>query len=412
MNSRERIRLALAHKKADRVPIDFGAMRSTSISTIAYNKLRNKLEISKGLARMYDFQQQIAYPEKEIRDIFHIDTIDAGQAFLKKGDNWREWILNDGSKCLIPKYLNIEIDNEGTVLLKNKNNIVLGRKPKTSLYTDQAYWIYGDLEKIPDSFNDEDIAKNMWAVPSPPWHLDIFDDEQYKLFVNNIKELHDRTDYSIMLAVGCNLFEMGTFLRRLDNFLVDIYTDTKGTKRLLDKLVDGYLKLLDRVLEGVGEYVDLLQFGDDLGGQSGGFMSPDVFEDIFKPRYKKMWDFVHERSNCKVFLHSCGSIYEVIPHLIDAGLDVLNPVQTTTANMEPERLKREFGKYITFWGGGCNTRDVLPNKSPKEVKEDVKRRIDIFASGGGFVFNQIHNILADVPPENVIAMFEAAYQYG
>jgi len=297
-------------------------------------------------------------------------------------------------------------------LLKNKNNIVLGRKPKTSLYTDQAYWIYGDLEKIPDSFNDEDIAKNMWAVPSPPWHLDIFDDEQYKLFVNNIKELHDRTDYSIMLAVGCNLFEMGTFLRRLDNFLVDIYTDTKGTKRLLDKLVDGYLKLLDRVLEGVGEYVDLLQFGDDLGGQSGGFMSPDVFEDIFKPRYKKMWDFVHERSNCKVFLHSCGSIYEVIPHLIDAGLDVLNPVQTTTANMEPERLKREFGKYITFWGGGCNTRDVLPNKSPKEVKEDVKRRIDIFASGGGFVFNQIHNILADVPPENVIAMFEAAYQYG
>jgi uroporphyrinogen decarboxylase len=138
----------------------------------------------------------------------------------------------------------------------------------------------------------------------------------------------------------------------------------------------------------------------------------NIFKEIFKPRYKKMWDFVHERSDCKVFLHSCGSVYELLPHLIDAGLDVLNPVQTTTANMEPEKLKREFGKYITFWGGGCNTRDVLPVKTAEEVKEDVKRRIDVFASGGGFVFNQIHNILADVPPENIIAMFEAAYKYG
>ena len=412
MTSRERVKLAINHKEPDRVPIDFGAMRSTGIATIAYNRIRNKLGVNKTLSRMYDFQQQLAYPEKGIRDILHIDTIDAGQTFLREGSNWREWELNDGSKCLIPKYLNIEIDKEGTVLLKDKSNIVLGKKPKTSLYVDQAYWVYGNLEKIPDTFNDEDLVKNMWAIPSPPWHLDIFDDKQYKLFINNIKELHDRTDYSIMLAVGCNLFEMGTFLRRMDNFLVDIYTDKNGTKRLLDKLIEGYLKLLDRVLEGVGKYVDLLQFGDDLGGQSGGFMSPDVFEDIFKPGYKKMWDFVHDRSNCKVFLHSCGSVYEVIPHLIDAGLDVLNPVQTTTANMEPEKLKKEFGRYITFWGGGCNTRDVLPNKSPKEVKEDVKRRIDIFASGGGFVFNQIHNILADVPPENIIAMFEAAYEYG
>lgn len=412
MKSRDRVKLSINHKQADRIPIDLGSMRSTGIATIAYNNLRKNLKINKGLARMYDFIQQLAYPEKEIRDLFHIDVIDAGQAFLNDDSDWREWTLNDGSKCLIPKYLNVEIDKEGTVLLKNSDNIILGRKPKSSLYIDQCYWVYKDLPKIPDFFNEKDLVKQLWAIPPPPWHLNIFNDDDYKLFINNIKKLYDETDYAIMLAVGCNLFETGNFLRGMENFLCDIYLDKSGTERLLDKLVEGYIKFLDRVLKGVGEYIDLLQFGDDLGSQSGPFMSPDVFKEIFKPRYKKMWNFVHNNSNCKVFLHSCGSVYELLPHLIDAGLDVLNPVQTTTTNMKPEKLKKEFGKYIIFWGGGCNTRDILPGKSLEDIKEDVKKRIEIFGKGGGFVFNQIHNILANIPPENVIAMLEAAYEYG
>jgi len=412
MTSRERIKMAINHKEADRVPIDFGAMRSTGIATIAYNKLREKLGVKKGLARMYDFVQQLAYPEKEIRDIFHVDTIDAGQAFLKSNDDWREWVLDDGSRCLIPKYLNVEIDKGSTVLLKDKQDLVLGRKPKSSLYVNQAYWIWKDLPRIPDKFNEEDIVKHMWAVPTPPWHLDIFNDNDFEFFVRNIKELHETTDYAIMLSVGCNLFEAGAFLRRMDNFLCDIYLDKRKVGRLLDFLVERNLKLLDRVLKGVGKYVDILQFGDDLGSQGGPFMSPDMFKEIFKPGYKKMWSFVHDKSDCKVFLHSCGSIYELIPDLIDAGLDILNPVQTTAANMEPKRLKKEFGKYITFWGGGCNTQYILSTATPEKVKEDVKKRIDIFAKDGGFVFSQIHNILANVPPENVIAMFKAAYEYG
>ena len=412
MKSRERVKMSINHKQVDRVPIDLGSMRSTGIATIAYNNLRKKLGITKGLAKMYDFIQQLAYPEKEIRDLFHVDVIDAGQAFLNNDSEWRKWTLNDGSKCLIPKYLNVEIDKEGTVLLKNNDNFILGKKPKSSLYVDQSYWVYKDLPKIPNTFNDKDLVKQLWAIPSPPWYLNIFNDNDFKLFINNIKKLHDETDYAIMLSVGCNLFETSNFLRGMENFLIDIYLDKNGTKRLIDKLVEGNMIFLDRVLKGVGEYVDLLQFGDDLGLQNGPFMSPDVFKEIFKPRYKKMWDFVHNNSNCKVFLHSCGSVYELLPHLIDAGVDVLNPVQTTTVNMEPERLKKEFGKYITFWGGGCNTQGVLPNKTPTEVKEDVKRRIEIFSKGGGFVFNQIHNILADVKPENVIAMLEAAYEYG
>jgi len=410
--SRERVRFALEHKEADRVPIDFGAMRSTGISTIAYNNLRKKLGITKGLARMYDFQQQLAYPEKEVRDLFHVDVIDAGQAFLLEDKHWQEWTLNDGSICHIPKYLILEIDDKETVFLKNNNGLIVGKKPKTSLYVDQIYWPFFDSPAIPEEIDKNKFNDILWAVPSPPWHLNIFDDEQYDIFINSIKKLHDETDYAIMLAVGCNLFEMGTWLRRFDNFLSDIILDKKGVGRLLDKLVEGYLTTLERVLSGVKDYVDLLQFGDDLGSQQGSFIPPKIFEEVFMPRYKTMWDFVHKVSDCKVFLHSCGSIYELIPFLIEAGVDALNPVQTTTRDMDANKLKREFGKDLTFWGGGSNTRDILPSKTPKEVKEDVKERIKIFGKGGGYIFNSIHNILADVPCENVIAMFEAAYEFG
>lgn len=413
MNSRERVRLAINHKEADRVPIDLGGMRSTGISTIAYNRLRKKLIIKKGIAKMYDFIQQLAFPEKEIRDMFHIDSIDAAQAFLKNDDDWKQWTLNNGTKCLIPKYLDIEIEKDLTVYLKDKNGFVLGKKPKTSLYVDQVYWVYKNLPKIPETIKDEDLNKEMWSIPDPEWSLNIFDDEQYEIFIRNIKELYENTDYAILLMVGCNLFEKGTFLRGFENFLCDIYVDRKGVERLHNKLMEKYLKLLDRVIKGVGEYVDILVFGgDDLGSNRAGWMSPDIFKDLFKPKYKKMWDFVHDNSDCKVFLHSCGSIYEYIPHLIDVGVDILNPVQTSARNMEPEKLKKEFGKDLTFWGGGCDTGDILPNKTPKEIKEHVKKRIDIFSKNGGFIFNQIHNILADVPPENVIAMLEAAYEFG
>jgi uroporphyrinogen decarboxylase len=412
ITSRQRVRMALDHKEADRIPIDFGAMRSTGIATIAYNKLRKKLGINKGLARMYDITQALAYPEKEVRDRFHIDCIDPGQVFLKDESQWKEFTLNDGSRCLIPKYIEFEIDKEGTLLLRNSKGLVVGKKPRSSYYVDQVYWPFADLPSIPEEISDKKLADFLWAVPSPPWHLNIYDDDQFQTFVKSIKDLHQNTDYSIMLAVGCNLFEAGTWLRGMDIFMMDYMTDRKGTERLLDKLMERYFKLLDRVIQGVGEYVDLFQFGDDLGSQGGVFIPPDIFKDIFYPRYKKMWDFVHDKSDIKIFLHSCGSIFELIPYLIDAGLDALNPVQTTSANMEPEKLKKEFGTDITFWGGGSNTRDVLPYKSPAEVAEDVKRRVEVFSKGGGFVFNQIHNVMVDVPPENVIAMFDAAYEFG
>jgi uroporphyrinogen decarboxylase len=168
-----------------------------------------------------------------------------------------------------------------------------------------------------------------------------------------------------------------------------------------------HLQNLEKYLSAVGPYIDIILFGDDLGMQTGPQISPRTYHEFIQPREKQMWSRAKELAEVKVMLHCCGGVYPLLRGLIDAGLDIIQPVQTTCTDMEPERLKREFGRDLCFWGGGCDTRSVLPWGTPQEVADDVRRRIEIFAPGGGFVFQQVHNIMADVPPENVVAMLEA-----
>ena len=171
--------------------------------------------------------------------------------------------------------------------------------------------------------------------------------------------------------------------------------------------MERHLHKLKMVCSAVGEIVDIIRFGDDLGTNQGLFMSPEKYRQLFKPHHKALCDYVHSHSKMKTFLHSCGSIYPIIGDLIEAGFDIINPVQTSARQMDPATLKKEFGKDITFWGGGCNTKDVLNKATPQDVYEYTKRMIDIFIPDGGFVFNQEHNIMPDVPPENIIAMYQA-----
>lgn len=188
---------------------------------------------------------------------------------------------------------------------------------------------------------------------------------------------------------------------------MDIYTDPDLVEGLLDALMEKHLETLKNVCEAVGDVVDILRFGDDLGMDTGMFMSKDKYREIFKPRHKLLNEYVHTHSNMKTLLHSCGSVYPIIDDLIEAGYDILNPVQTTARDMDPKTLKREFGKDITFWGGGCNTRTILNRGTPQEVYDYTIRMIEIFSKDGGFVFNQEHNILPDVPAENMLAMYRA-----
>ncbi len=224
-------------------------------------------------------------------------------------------------------------------------------------------------------------------------------------------KLRANSDKALMITCGCNLFEWGTFLRKLDNFLVDLLTEPEEVERLLDALVELHLKGLEKVCNAVGDIVDILRFGDDLGTTGGLFMPPDTYRELFKPRHTKLNSFVHENSRMKTFLHSCGSIYRIMPDLIEAGYDIINPVQTNCFEMDPVRLKQEFGKEITFWGGGCDTASILNKATPEDVRKHVLERCKLFSNDGGFVFNTIHNVQAMTPVENIAAMIETVKAY-
>jgi uroporphyrinogen decarboxylase len=175
--------------------------------------------------------------------------------------------------------------------------------------------------------------------------------------------------------------------------------------------MERHLKHLEKICRAVGDVVDILCIGDDLGMSTGPMMSPETYRKFFKPRHAMLCNYIKTHSSAHTFLHSCGSIYKLIPDLIEAGIEILNPVQTNTRDMQPERLKKEFGADVTFWGGGADTRSVLNLGTPEQVKDNVRASIETLSPGGGFVFNTIHNILPDVPPQNIIAMFEAVDEY-
>jgi uroporphyrinogen decarboxylase len=169
---------------------------------------------------------------------------------------------------------------------------------------------------------------------------------------------------------------------------------------------------LETYINAIGVDADIIQFSDDFGSQEGMLISPQLYRDVFKPRERKMWNFVKKNSKYAIFLHSCGSVYRIIPDLIEAGLDIINPVQISARDMEPERLKQEFGNDLVFWGGGCDTQSVLPRGSLKDIEEEVKKNISIFAQGGGFVFAPVHNIQADITAERITKLYESARIHG
>lgn len=407
MTSRERVMKAIAHKQPDYVPLDLGSTPSSGISAIAYNNLKKYLGIQTGQTRVFDVVQQVVQPEMEILDRFGVDVLDIGRVFNEKDTDWHEIILADGSIGHYPNWFHPEKQSNGDYYVYDKEGTLIAKMPVGATFFDQTYFPY--LDDYPEDYSDLDhqMGKVLWsALVHSPWdHAN--DKDFYKILRERTLKLRERTDKALMITCGCNLFEWGTFLRRIDNFLMDTYADEENVQELVEQLMIRHLETLEKVCESVGDIVDILRFGDDLGMDTGMFMSREKYQTLFKPYHTKLNEYVHKHSKMKTFLHSCGSLYPIIPDLIEAGYDVLNPVQTTAYQMEPEVLKREFGKDITFWGGGCNTRTILNHASPKEVYEYSRRMIDIFNKDGGFVFNQEHNIMPDVPPENIIAMYQA-----
>jgi uroporphyrinogen decarboxylase len=193
---------------------------------------------------------------------------------------------------------------------------------------------------------------------------------------------------------------------------MDLLAEPKLAQALMERLADNAVANLERYLPAVGEYIQVIQMGDDLGTQQGPQMSPALYRRMIRPHHQRIYQHVKAHSDLRVFLHSCGSIVALIPDLIEAGVDILNPVQISAAGMDPVKLKREFGRDLVFWGGGCDTQNVLPGASPAEVRDHVRRLLEVWMPGGGYVFSPVHNIQPDAPPENVVAMYEAALEFG
>jgi uroporphyrinogen decarboxylase len=411
MNPRERILAAVEHREPDRVPLDLGATPSSGISAIAYGRLKRHLGLAGGHTRVYDVVQQLAQPEDAILDRFGVDVLDVGRAFDTAESDWRDVTLVDGEPAQYPAWFRPEALPDGSFVARAPDGVEIARMPASGTFFDQTCfpWVDGypaDLRGL-----SEAMGKVLWsALVHSPWSR-----AGEPGFWDTLREralaLRASSDRALVLVIGCNLFEWGTFLRRLDNFLVDLATEPERVEALLDALMEKHLDSLAKACRAVGDVVDIVRFGDDLGTNGGPFLSPAMYRRFFKPRHAQLCAYVHRHTPMKTFLHSCGSIRALLPDLIEAGFDVINPVQTSCRGMEAEGLKADFGRDICFWGGGCDTRRVLPAASPAEVKDHVKRRLEVFAPGGGFVFNTVHNILPDVPPANVIAMYEAVAEF-
>lgn len=407
MTSRERVMAAIDHRQPDYVPMDLGSTPSSGISAIAYNNLKKHLGIQTGHTRIFDVVQQVVIPEMDILDRYGVDVLDIGRVFNEKDSDWYDTTLADGSVAQYPTWFRPEKLPNGDYVVHDKEGTLIAKMPVGATFFDQTYFPY--VDDYPDDYSDLDhqMGKVLWAalVHSPWDHAS--EPNFYQDLRARVLKLRESTDRALMITCGCNLFEWGTFLRRMDNFLMDTYADEENVAALVDQLMERHLATLEKVCESVGDIVDILRFGDDLGMDTGMFMAREKYQKLFKPYHTQLNEYVHKHSKMKTFLHSCGSLYPIIPDLIDAGYDVLNPVQTTAYQMDPETLKREFGKDITFWGGGCNTRTVLNRSTPDEVYDYSRRMIDIFNQDGGFVFNTEHNIMPDVPPQNIVAMYRA-----
>ena len=411
MTSRERILASLNHQQPNRPPIDFGGHRSSGIMAIAYNKLKRHLGIETSDIYVYDMMQQLAVIEPEVLDYFGVDTVELGRAFMTDEADWKEWVLPDGTPCKIPKYMNLEKRGDDWLLL-NKSGKPIFIQKKGSLYFEQMFYPYLDRDPHEQNFSDlEEALAHLSGLPTPGDHIPQ-DKSGLSSLISQAKAFRQSTDRAIIGLFGGNMFELGQVLYRMDNFLLNQMMYPDAMHLFLGKACELHLANLEKWLSAVGSYIDVVLFGDDFSGQTGPLISLDMYREFYKPLQKKLWTRAKELTGAKVLLHSCGGIEVFLEDFIDNGLDAVNPVQISSAGMDARLLKKKYGGRITLWGGGCDTQSVLPGATPEQVKVHVLQQLDILAPGGDFVFQQVHNIMANVPPENIVAMFEAVREWS
>ncbi len=408
MTSRERVLKAVNFEQPDRVPIDLGAFRATGINAVAYDALKKRLGIHTP-TKIHDTMQILAEVEPEVLDRLHgdvlpLDAIDAGwvRQPASAGVSKR---LFCGMEVHFPPGTDITEEPDGSWAQRNVDGDVFARMPKDGLYFDF------DVSTMASGGIDPDAYQPSHDVP----------DEKLDIVAEHARHLYENTDKAV-LGCGASISYVGLSALisanitqgSLDSWMMMLMTDKEAAHDMMARGVDAAIAQNKLYHQAIGDRCFAWVAGsDDAGTQRGEFIAPDLFSEMIVPHYKRLCDWIHENTNWKTYLHSCGSIYHYIQNWIDAGIDILNPVQISAANMDPGRLMRDFGGKVVFWGGGCETQSVLPKGTPDEVREHVRANIETFTSGdGGYVFTQVHNIQQNVPVENVQAMLNAAYECG
>ena len=392
---RERILAAINRQQPDRVPIDLGGMRSTTIMGMAYARLKEYLGLEEGDIYVFDPYLQLAYVEEPVRQRFGADVVMLNDNLLR---NWRNYQLPDGTPAKTCAHFRVESDELGGEYSLEDDGRKTWYRPPGGLYFDPVYFPLAEAESEADLDH---------------YKLSIVHDETLVRLQKEARRLYEQTDYAIMASTGGSFLEAGQWLRGYEKWMMDLAGNRGFAEALLDRVLANHLTNARLILEAVGDYIQIIEMDDDLGAQLGPQIRPRMYYELIQPRQKALWSSIHAlKPHLSVFLHSCGGIYDLIPGLIDAGLDILNPVQISARGMQPERLKKAFGDRLCFWGGGCDTQHVLPFGTPQEVYDHTRQNVEIFKPGGGFVFSQVHNIQVNVPPENIVAMFEAVRDAG
>jgi len=410
MTSRERVLRTVNFQETDRTPIDLGGMKASSINVRAYNQLKAHLDI-RTPTRVWDPKFMIAVVEEQVMQRFHLDVVPldvtSAASDLSPNSAWTAHTLYEGAAGLFPPGVEIGKASEGGwVLLDDNGNLTSFRMPAGGYYFDDM------------TFNTPGATINPKAFKP----VNGFTDEHLRSIEARGKQLYDNTEYAILgWGGGVCFLGLSLITDRLSNvtmglpseWMMMLMAEKATAHEMMDRSVEASISCLKQLHEAVGDRCFAWGIAsDDSGTQRGEFIRPGLWAEMIKPHYAKLCAWIHQNTNWKTFLHSCGSIYHLIPHMIEAGIDILNPVQTSAANMQPERLKAEFGGKIVFWGGGCDTQRVLPTATPEEIRAHVRERLAIFKPRGGYVFNQVHNIQPNTPVENIIAMLDAAYEHG
>ena len=414
MSSRQRLAAVLDHRQADRLCVDFGAGGQTGIGVCALHRLREAvLGKSNHKVKVIEPYQMLGQVDEELRKALQLDVVGVHPPYNMFGfrnQGWKPFTMPvDGTEVLVPEKFNYTVNENGDLLMYPQGDTSAescAKMPKNSYFWDSVRRQKPiDEDKLDPMDNCREFG--------------LMTDDDVRYFKNEVDYYYENTDAGIYLTfpgvafgdialVPAPWMKNPKGIRDVEEWYVSTAMRRDYVYKVFEKQCEIGLKNIEKLAPALADKVQVVFVsGTDFGTQRGLFSSPQTYRDLYKPFQKAINERIHKLTNWKIFIHSCGSIYKLIPDLIEAGFDVLNPVQCSAAEMDPRRLKDEFGNRLVFWGGGVDTQNTLPFGTPQDVYDQVRRRIEIFGAGGGFVFNSIHNVQSNVPTENMLAMFRA-----